>query len=186
MALAWGCATAGVAAQEPVAPLSPTVPPPPPLSVSPRGAMIRAMLVPGWGHAAIGAYSRGGFYVALESLTAYTLLRTRNRLGDARERAGFRESFLRASLAQEGVTDPAVIETRLEEDDVLAGLRDLVSSRENQQEDLVAFGIFVLFLTGADAYVSAHLARFPTPIEIEAAGTPATGMEIRLSVPLPR
>ena len=148
--------------------------------------MIRAMLVPGWGHAAIGSYSRGGFYVALESLTAYTLLRTRNRLGDARERAAFRESFLRASLAQEGVTDPTLIETRLAEDDVLAGLDNLVSSRESQQEDIVAFGIFVLFLTGADAYVSAHLARFPTPIEIEAAGTPATGMEVRLSVPLPR
>ncbi len=148
--------------------------------------MVRAMVVPGWGHAAIGAYSRGAFYVALESLTAYTLLRTRNRLTDVRERVGVRESFLLASLAQEGVTDPAVIETRLEADDVLTGLRNLVTSRESQQEDLVAFGIFVLFLTGADAYVSAHLARFPAPIEIDATGTPATGMEIRLSVPLPR
>src|SRR5688572_21409122 len=109
--------------------------------------MVRAMLVPGWGHAAIGAYSRGGFYVALESLTAYTLLRTRNRLADARERASFRESFVRASLEQEGVTDPGVVQARLEQDEALAGLDDLVSSRESQQEDLVAFGIFVLFLT---------------------------------------
>jgi hypothetical protein len=148
--------------------------------------MIRAMLVPGWGHAAIGAYSRGGFYVALESLTAYTLLRTRNRLGDARERAAFRESFLRASLDQEGVTDPQVIQTRLDADEVLSGLEDLVSSRESQQEDLVAFGIFVLFLTGADAFVSAHLARFPDPIEVDVAGTPEAGMEVRVRVPLPR
>jgi len=160
--------------------------PQPPLRVSPRGAMVRAMVVPGWGHAAIGAYSRGASYVALESLTAYTLLRTRNRLTDARRRAGFRESFVRASLAGEGVTDPEVVETRLEEDDVLTGLRNLASSRENQQEDLVAFSIFVLFLTGADAFVSAHLARFPAPIEVDVVGDPDAGMEIRVSVPLPR
>ncbi len=185
-AIAASCGAGGLYAQEPAQTQTPSVQPLPPLSVSPRGAMVRAMVVPGWGHAAIGAYSRGAFYVALESLTAYTLLRTRNRLTDVRERVAFRESFLRASLAQEGVTDPVVIATRLEEDDVLTGLGNLVSSREGQQEDLVAFGIFVLFLTGADAYVSAHLARFPAPIEIDAAGTPATGMEIRLSVPLPR
>jgi hypothetical protein len=143
------------------------------------------MVVPGWGHAAIGAYSRGAFYVALESLTAYTLLRTRSRLGDARQRADFRESFVRTSLEQEGVTDPAVIATRLEEDDMLTALRDLVSSRENQQEDLVAFSIFVVFLTGADAFVSAHLARFPTPIEIDLSGDPNAGAEIRVSLPFP-
>jgi hypothetical protein len=163
----------------------PAVQPQPPLRVSPRGAMVRAMIVPGWGHAAIGAYSRGAFYVALESLTAYTLLRTRSRLGEARQRADFRESFVRTSLEREGVTDPAIIETRLAEDAVLTGLRDLTSSRESQQEDIVAFSIFVIFLTGADAFVSAHLARFPTPIEVDVAGDPDAGLEIRVSVPLP-
>jgi hypothetical protein len=142
------------------------------------------MLVPGWGHAAIGSYTRGGFYVALESLTAYTLLRTRDRLGDARERAAFREAFVRETLAREGLTDPAEIETRLDADEPLVGLENLVSSRESQQEDLVAFGIFVLFLTGADAYVSAHLARFPTPIEVQLAGTPdAMEVAVRLALP---
>jgi hypothetical protein len=182
---------AGVDAQQPTRP-QPTQPQPqastplPPLRVSPRGAMIRAMLVPGWGHAAIGSYTRGGFYVALESLTAYTLLRTRSRLGDARERADFREAFVRASLAEEGVTDPAAVDARLAADEVLEGLNDLVASRENQQEDIVAFGIFVLFLTGADAYVSAHLARFPTPIEVDVAGAPDAAMEVTVRVPLPR
>jgi hypothetical protein len=177
---------ADASAQQPQPVPLQAVQPQPPLRVSPRGAMVRAMVVPGWGHAAIGAYSRGAFYVALESLTAYTLLRTRNRLGDARARADFREAFVRASLTGDGVTDPQVVEARLGEDDVLTGLRNLAASRENQQEDLVAFGIFALFLTGADAYVSAHLARFPTPIEVDVAGDPDAGMEIRVSVPLPR
>jgi hypothetical protein len=44
----------------------------------------------------------------------------------------------------------------------------------------------VLFLTGADAFVSAHLARFPTPIEVDVAGAPGAGMELSVRVPLPR
>jgi len=156
----------------------------PPLQVSPRGAMIRAMVLPGWGHVAIGSYSRGGFYVALEALTAYTFLRTRARLSDARERAAFRDQFLRAGLAADGVTDPAAITTALADDGFLQGLEALVDSRENQQEDLVAFGIFALFLSGADAFVSAHLARFPTPIEVETAPSPDGGVEFAVRVPI--
>jgi hypothetical protein len=122
--------------------------------------------------------------VALEALTAYTFLRTRARLSDARERASFREEFLRAGLAADGVTDPAAISTALEEDGFLQGLEALTASRENQQEDLVAFGIFAIFLSGADAFVSAHLARFPTPIEVEAAPSPDGGVELGFRVPI--
>jgi hypothetical protein len=159
---------------------------PPPLGVSPRGAFLRALVLPGWGHAAIGSYTRGGFYFALETATAYTLVRTRTRLNEARERAALRQSLVRARLADEGITDPAEIENRLNGDETLQDLEDLVSSREGQQEDLVAFGIFLLFLTGADAYVSAHLARFPTPIEMQTSATPDGRAEVMLRVPIPR
>jgi hypothetical protein len=173
-ALAWVGTVHPVAAQDTA----------PPLGVSPRGAMIRAMVLPGWGHASIGSYSRGGFYVAIESLTAYTLVRTLNRLSEVRGRAALRESFLRANLAADGITDPAAITAALEQDGVLLGLEELTASRENQQEDLVAFGLFLLFLSGADAFVSAHLARFPTPIEVDAAPSPDGGVEIGFRVPV--
>lgn len=136
--------------------------------VSPRGAFFRALLVPGWGHAAIGSYTRAGFYFFAETATAYTLLRARHRLAEARAHRGLVEGALREDVAARGVTDPAEIETLLAEDATLRGLRELVEAREQQQEDLVAFGIFLLFLSGADAYVSAHLAGFPAPISIEA------------------
>lgn len=186
VSLAATTGTPVVAQLAPTASTGPQVAPLPPLVVSPRGAMVRAMLVPGWGHAAIGSYTRGGFYFALESLTAYTFLRTRARLSDTRARAAFRETFVRATLARDGVTDPDAIETGLAGDDVLQGLEALAASRENQQEDLVAFGIFMLFLTGADAFVSAHLARFPTPIEVQAAPTAGGGAEVAVRVPFPR
>jgi len=156
-----------------------------PAGVSPTGAFLRSVLVPGWGHAAIGSYTRGGFYFALETATAYTLLRTRRRISEADERAAFRESAVRANLADEGVTDPQEIEARLAQDEALTGFQDLADSRKDQQEDLVAFGIFLLFLSGADAYVSAHLARFPTPIEVQLTPISSGRAEVALSIALP-
>ena len=158
---------------------------PTPTGVSPRGALIRAMLVPGWGHVAIGAHTRGGFYFALEAATAYTFVRTQIRLSEARERAQLRESIVLARLAAEGVTDPAQIQQRLETDDALQSLEDLVDSREGQREDLIAWSIFLVFLTGADAYVSAHLSGFPAPIEMETAATPDGRAEVMLRIPFP-
>lgn len=175
----------GTAQQPPLAPdsLAPAVQP---IGVSPRGAFVRALLVPGWGHVSIGAYTRGGFYFALETATAYTFIRTRIRLGEARERAALREQVLRARLAAAGVTDPEAIGAALDADATLRAFRNLVGSRERQQEDLIAWGIFLLFLAGADAYVSAHLARFPAPIELEATAQPGARVELALHISLPR
>ena len=157
-----------------------------PMGVSPSGAFLRSALVPGWGHAAIGSYGRGGFYVALESVTAYTFLRTRRRLSEARERAAFWEGIARADLAREGITDAEEIEARLSQDETLNSFQDLVDSRKGQQEDLVAFGLFLIFLSGADAYVSAHLARFPAPIELQVSPVGSGRAEVAISIPFPK
>lgn len=174
-----------VSAQEPVGtqPAAPALEEP--LGISPGGAFLRAALVPGWGHVAIGSYTRGGFYFAFESVTAYTLLRTRTRLSDARDRAALRESVVRARLADEGVTDPTEIDARLEQDETLGSYRDLVKSRQGQQEDLIAFGIFLLFLSGADAYVSAHLARFPAPLQVQVTPVASERAEVAIRIALP-
>jgi len=179
-------AEGGEAQDTPAAPPTAADSVPPPLDVSPGGAFLRSVLVPGWGHAAIGSFSRGGFYFAMETGTWYTLIRTRGRLSEALERVAFRESVARANLADEGITDPAEIESRLEQDAGLQAAEDLVRSRERQQEDLVAFGIFLLLLSGADAYVSAHLARFPVPIDVEAGPTGDGRVEVALRLKLPR
>ena len=156
-----------------------------PLSVSPGGAFLRSVLVPGWGHVSIGAHSRGGFYFALEAATVYTIFRTRSRLSEARERAAFREELVRERLAQQGITVPEEVAEALERDDTLVGLQDLVGSRERQQEDLVAWSIFLLFLSGADAYVSAHLARFPQPIQVQITPVDSDRAEVALRLSLP-
>ncbi|MEX2467811.1 MAG: hypothetical protein WD995_12950 [Gemmatimonadota bacterium] len=151
---------------------------------SPGGAFLRALAVPGWGHAAIGAYGRGAFYAAAQSGTAYALVRTRLRLLEARDRADLRERVLRRALEAEGVTGPDELEARLDEDAALSDIRGLVSARESQQEDWLALGIFLVLLSGADAYVSAHLANFPDPIEVGVLPGVAGGVELAFRVPV--
>ena len=54
----------------------------------------------------------------------------------------------------------------LAEDPLVQDARSLVSARDQQFEDWLALGIFLAFLGGADAFVSAHLKDFPPPVEL--------------------
>jgi hypothetical protein len=156
----------------------------PVLPISPGGAFWRALLVPGWGHAAIGAHGRGAFYAAAQATTVYTLLRTRIRLVEARKSLLFREQELRAAAIAGGQTDPEALEALLEDDDLRTELQVLVDARESQQEDVLAFSIFLVLLSSADAYVSAHLARFPEPLDVEAQPSPTGGVDVSVRIPL--
>jgi hypothetical protein len=155
------------------------------VTISPKGAFLRAVLLPGWGHAAIGSFTRGGFYFAAEVTTGWGLLRTNRRLLEARDRVTFREDVIRAELAAIGVEDPTEVDAAFASDEVLEDLNDLVAAREDQQEDWAALGIFLLFLAGADAFVSAHLADFPTPIDLNAAPLPGGRVEFSVGLALP-
>ncbi len=156
----------------------------PPGRISPRGAFLRSIAVPGWGHAEVGSYLRGGFYFAAQSATAFMLWKTDTRLARARDRRALMESVVRARLQNQGITDPLELQAALEEEPAVADLAGLVEARSDQREDWIALGIFLLLLGGADAYVSAHLADFPSALEIE--GTPGGGVEVGFSFPVGR
>jgi hypothetical protein len=153
---------------------------------SPRGAFLRAVALPGWGHASIGAYNRGAFYVAVEGMTGWALVKARGRYAEAGRRIAFREHVVRAQLAVQGVTDPADVQKGLDDDEPLQDLIALQDSRRQQREDWTALGIFLLLLSGADAYVSAHLEHFPQPISIDAQPVGNGRMEVSVSFTLPR
>jgi len=133
----------------------------------------------------VGAFNRGAFYVAAQGATAFTLVKTWKGLTEAEERIAFRERVIRSDLEGEGITDLEEIQTRLDNDETLADLRRLQEARRQQREDWLALGIFLMLLSGADAYVSAHLSDFPAPIEIEARAGADERMELFLRVPLP-
>lgn len=157
-----------------------------PRGVSPRGAFLRAAALPGWGHASIGAYHRGAFYFLVESASAWMLVKTRRRFTDVERRLRFEEDLLRADLFSEGVTDEAEIRKRLDGDATLEDLRDLREARRQQREDWTAASVFLVLLSGVDAYVSAHLRDFPAPLSLEAVPVGNGRVEISLGVNLPR
>ena len=146
-------------------------------SVSPLGAFLRAMVLPSWGHAAIGSYRRGAFYTLAEGGTAWMLLRTAARRSSAREVLAARERWVRAELSQT-VTDPEELEVLVAEDPYVDDAQRRVDARQGQFEDWVAMGLFLTFLSGADAFVSAHLRDFPDPIEVGVSPTPGGGVQV--------
>jgi hypothetical protein len=153
--------------------------------VGPGGALLRGVLVPGWGHAAIGSHTRGGVYVAAQAGTAFMLVATRTRIHAARRAATAREAAVRDRLAVEGITDAVEIFEALEDDEALASARRLDETRQQQFQDWTALGIFLVFLSGVDAFVSAHLQDFPAPVEMQFQPLPQGRVDVGARVRLP-
>ena len=156
------------------------------LPPSPGGAFLRAVLLPGWGHASIGSYTRGAFYFAAEATTGILLARTLRRLARAEDALALAEQGRTEALLSSG-TPADSVRALLDEDETLDGERGLVESRSKQIEDWVALGAFLVFLSGADAFVSAHLQDFPAPLSADVRILPAPGgsaaqLEVRVGV----
>ncbi len=155
-----------------------------PGGLSPSGAFLRSSILPGWGHVATGSVTRGAFYFGWESLTGWMIYKSHRRLGAARRQLGLWEDRVTARLMREGVA-PEEIGAQLERDPEIARFRGLVDARVEQREDWAALGIFILLVSGVDAFVSTHLADFPEPLTVE--GDPLTGtVEVAVRVPVGR
>lgn len=131
--------------------------------VSPQGAFLRSLVLPGWGQSAVGSPGRGAVYFALESGSLWMLYKSRRKLGEAREL----ERTLRAG-------------GELTERETLG----LVDTREEQVEDWITLSAFWLLFSAADAYVSAYLADFDERIGV--APAPEGGLRMEASIPLGR
>jgi hypothetical protein len=152
---------------------------------TPGGAFLRAVLLPGWGHASIGAYTRGGFYFAAETTAGFLLARTVRRLGAAKDARDLKEDRLRAQLL--GAGRPAdSVDVLVQGDPEVARAQRLVRSRRQQMEDWAALGLFFVFLSGADAFVSAHLRDFPEPVTLDVVPAAGGAVGVGLSVPVGR
>jgi hypothetical protein len=66
--------------------------------VSPMGAFVRSLVIPGWGQAALGKTTRGAFYFTMEATSLWMLIKTQAKL-DAAERAG-NEDLINARTEQ--------------------------------------------------------------------------------------
>lgn len=128
--------------------------------MSPRGAFLRSLVIPGWGQAVTGAPNRGAVYFAMEVGSVWMVYNSRLRLRDAR--------VMDQARRDAGDLDPEQVS-------------DLVRSRENQVEDWTTFAVFMLFFSAADALVSAYLADFDEQLGV----TPGTDGRLQLQMSLP-
>ncbi len=168
------------AAQVPADPVSSPAPDSVALDMgpSPLGAFLRAIAVPGWGHASIESHRRGLFYVAAQSGTAWMILKTSSRRSSAREILAVREAVVRAELMFSGEVPLDELDDAVALDPRVVDAQTLVDARQGQFEDWVAMAIFLTFLGGADAFVSAHLRDFPDPIDVTVGPGPDGGVEV--------
>ncbi len=132
-------------------------------AISPRGAFLRSLVLPGWGQSELGAPGRGGIYFALEAGSLWMFAKSARKLDEAREN----ERIARET----GVLAPEQIDP-------------LVRDRQNQREDWLTLSIFWLFFSGADAFVTAHLQDFD--VHVNAIPRPGGALELQATVPLGR
>jgi hypothetical protein len=185
-------------AQRAPAPITPTAPVQARDSVvikrpSPRNALLKSLIVPGWGQFSVHAYKRGTFFVAAQSASWYMLLKTINKLNDAKDSHGARvataSDSLRALMSQDSVlarqlSDPIKFDERVKSDPNVQHAQGLVDARKEQRQDWIAYTLALTFASGIDAYVAAQLADFPATIDAEP--TPTGGVQLKVGVPLPR
>jgi hypothetical protein len=186
------CAALPVQAQDPVLepdtmPVADTIPRDLP---SPRAAFLRAVLVPGLGHAYMDEYTRGAVYFSLQSTSWFMLVKTIRRLNDVQDRderlTGLAADSLAAAMAAdsalaEALEDPDAYEDALLTYPGLQNARSLVRARRQQRQDWVAYTLFFTFAAAVDAYVTAHLKDFPADVIAE----PAAGGRLNLGVQIP-
>jgi hypothetical protein len=169
-----GAAPAGAAAQVTPAPPADTAAAPPPadtlaaraapadsLQPSARGALLRSLVLPGWGQAYVGAPGRGAIYFGIEAASLWMVFKSRRELGAARR--------LEASLI-----DPNSTTTPPE--------LPLAKARRQQVEDWITLSVFFLFFSGADAYVAAQLSDFSQHLGVLPGDDGSTQFQVSLPV----
>lgn len=164
------------------------------LGTSPRTAMMRSWLVPGWGQASVGAYGRGGFFVAAQGASWYMLLKTLGRLAEARAVETARVTWVSDSLravifadpdgAGADLADPIAFQQAVDEEPRVASARGLVEARKQQRQDWIAGTLFLTLISGVDAFVAAHLS--DAPVSLEAAVAPDGAVRVGVRLPADR
>ena len=150
--------------------------------VSPGGAFIRSLALPGWGHAATGSHFRGGFYMAAQSGAIWMLSKS---IAAHREARRFRNEEIRAvtdQLRASGIAQPDTLRLLAENDPRVEEWDELIEARSEQVEDWAAAGIFILLLSATDAFVSGHLMDRPEPLTIQAGPVARGRWEVSVGV----
>jgi hypothetical protein len=159
---------------------------------SARAALIKSLIIPGWGQFSVGSHVRGGIYLAIGATSWGMLGKTIHKLGEAQDQVRDRYDLVSDSLRTAMMTDPdladqladtTAFEAEVEADSLLSDKRGLVDARRQQRQDWIAYTLFFTFLNGLDAYVAAHLVDFPGELDVERRADGSVSVGVQLAAP---
>ncbi|MGH7540246.1 MAG: hypothetical protein ACRELC_04535 [Gemmatimonadota bacterium] len=116
--------------------------------MSPLGAFVRSLMLPGWGQTEVGRPIRGAVYFGAEAASLFMVFKSQSKLSAARRAAP---------------PDEALIE-----------------SRTNERENWIVLSAFIAFLSGLDAWVSAHFWDFEPAVTPAADGSAELGLTVHV------
>ncbi len=157
---------------------------------SARAALLKSLVIPGWGQFSVGSYVRGGVYLAIGATSWAMLGKTIHKLGEAQDQVRARRGTVADSLRDAMLTDPElaeeladslVFDTRVEADSLLSDKRGLVTARRQQRQDWIAYTLFFTFLNALDAYVAAHLTDFPGELDVDRRADGSLSIGVRMA-----
>lgn len=146
--------------------------------ISPAGAFLQSLLIPGRGQITLGKKNASRFYMVVEAVGIGMTIHSVGRLREARRAA-------RDSTPLEFVVDPATGDSVAT---VWVASRfppERINARRTHVEDWIALIVFNHLLSAADAYVAANLWDFPASVSVRAQPVPVRAGAIAGGAPLP-
>ena len=150
---------------------------------SPRGAFLRSLLVPGWGQLKFGAHARAAIYFGVDLASWGMVIHSARKLNEARKLEASRIRVVEDSLRALGLTEEQIA-SGVENDPEVAARGQVVDGWKDRREDWIAWTLFWTLLSGADAFVTAHLADFP--VEVTAEPGRLGGVSLQFTIPTRR
>jgi hypothetical protein len=130
--------------------------------ISPRTALLRSLLVPGWGQLSLGRRWAAAIFIALETGAGVMAIESKQRL-DFAERYGQDSILVRY--------DPPLLPGRPLTPIFREGeLGGRVAARRQHLEDYLILMAFNHLIAGVDAFIAAHLWDLPTQVSIRSTG----------------
>ena len=138
--------------------------------ISPRAALVRSILVPGWGEYSLDRRKSAALFATIELSSYAMVIKSKHDLDLAK--AARRDTTIETLKDAQGnpIIDPTTGLPKTFGKPKNQNLADRLRARRTHLEDWIAGIVFNHLFSGADAWVAAQLADFDTNVNVTAVG----------------